>query len=118
METSKFNPDVARIVAEKYSKTGKSLFMFEIYFKPNQHSFSISDYQKEFNKVIDFSSTYGGALITVEGHSDPMGYLRKKKENANPLMLKRISATAGQTPHVSQLLNMPRAEGSRLTQTR
>jgi ABC-type nitrate/sulfonate/bicarbonate transport system substrate-binding protein len=94
VETSKFNPDIAKIIAEKYSRSDTSLFMFEIYFKPNQNTFSVSDYQDEFDKVIGFSSTYGGALITVEGHSDPMGYLRKKKEGADPLLLKKVKQAA------------------------
>ena len=40
------------------------------------------------------SSTYGGAVITVEGHSDPMGYLRKKKENAIPFVLNQTKQSA------------------------
>ncbi len=67
-----------------------SLFNFELFFKPNQNSFSSSEYADEFKKVIELASTYGGAVITVEGHSDPLGYLKKKKSGASPLVLNRI----------------------------
>ena len=56
------------------------LFSFEIFFQPNQNTFSADLYKEAFSKVIGLSSTYGGALITVEGHSDPMGFLRDKKD--------------------------------------
>lgn len=92
---SRFNPEKTSVVAEKLSRKGdSSLFSFEIFFKPNQNSFSASEYEQEFNRVIDFASTYGGALISVEGHSDPMGYLRKEKEGANQVMLKKIRQSA------------------------
>ena len=95
VKVSKFNPTETSIVAEKLSKTNRaSLFSFEIFFKPNQNTFSASMYEKEFNRVIDNASTYGGALITVEGHSDPMGYLRKKKSGADPILLKKIKQAA------------------------
>ena len=70
------------------------LFKFEIFFKPNQNTFSADLYQSSFEKVIDYATTYGGALITVEGHSDPMGYLRKKKQGEAELVLGRIKQSA------------------------
>lgn len=70
------------------------LFSFEVFFKPNQKSFSSERYQKEFFKVLELASTYGGAVITVEGHSDPMGYLRAKKEQSSSLELNRIKQSA------------------------
>ncbi len=70
------------------------LFKFEVYFAPNQKSFSVDFYQDAFNKVINLASTYGGAVITVEGHSDPMGYLRKHKEAVPQLVLGQIKQSA------------------------
>ena len=43
---------------------------------------------------MDLASTYSGAIITVEGHSDPMGYLRKKKEGESELVLGRVKQSA------------------------
>ncbi|MFC1670256.1 nitrate ABC transporter substrate-binding protein, partial [Spirochaetota bacterium] len=91
---SKFNPKKTAVVAEKLSKKASSLFMFEIFFRPNQNTFAVSTYRDEFNKVINYASTYGGALITVEGHSDPMAYLRKRKQGAGEILLKKIKQSA------------------------
>lgn len=88
---------VAAAVSER-QKTGAlekgELFHFEVFFAPNQNSFSADFYQQDFDKVIDLASTYGGAVITVEGHSDPMGYLRKLRDNAPPLVLGQIKQSA------------------------
>lgn len=70
------------------------LFSFEIFFEPNQNGFAADLYQSAFDKVIEFSSTYGGALITVEGNSDPLGYLRKKKAGESSLVLSRVKQAA------------------------
>jgi outer membrane protein OmpA-like peptidoglycan-associated protein len=70
------------------------LFRFEIFFAPNQNSFPADQYREAFEKVIDLASTYGGALLTVEGHSDPLGYLRKKKKNESVMVLKQVKQAA------------------------
>ena len=70
------------------------IFSFEVFFKPNQNSFTTDLYAQEFERVVELASTYGGAIITVEGHSDPMGYLRAKKSEASPLILNRIKQSA------------------------
>lgn len=92
---TRFDPSKTSVVAEKLSRQGdSSLFQFEILFKPNQNTFSIQSYRTEFDRVINLASTYGGALITVEGHSDPMAYLRKRKDGATPVLLKKIKQAA------------------------
>lgn len=62
----------------------KTLFVFEINFKPNQNDFPIEAYREQFERVIDLAATYGGAVMTIEGHSDPLGYL-KNKANGRPV---------------------------------
>ena len=74
--------------------TEGQLFAFEIFFEPNQNGFSADLYRESFEKVIDLASTYGGALITIEGHSDPMAYLREKKAGQPELVLGRIKQSA------------------------
>lgn len=89
--------EVARVIEKKRAagELGEGeLFSFEIFFKPNQNTFPAETYADEFDKVAKLASTYGGAVISVEGHSDPMGYLRKKKEKAPELVLKRIKQAA------------------------
>lgn len=88
---------VATVVTRKQQqgtlKEGE-LFAFEIFFQPNQNSFSAELYQNDFKKVMDLASTYGGALITVEGHSDPMAYLSDKKAGKPEVLLGRVKQAA------------------------
>lgn len=70
------------------------LFAFEIYFKPNQKEFSAALYRSEFDRVLELMSIYGGALLTIEGHSDPTGYLKSKKANKAPMILSRVKQSA------------------------
>lgn len=70
--------EVAALVTEQ-QRTGTldsgELFSFEIFFRPDQQTFSADQYGAEFRELVDFAQAYGGAIITVEGHSDPLGYL-------------------------------------------
>src|SRR5207244_11361269 len=63
------------------------LFEFEIGFAPNQNQFSVDQYRPEFERVIKLASTYPGALVLVEGHSDPSQYLKLQSERAQPIVL-------------------------------
>ncbi|MFH2205157.1 MAG: ABC transporter substrate-binding protein [Elusimicrobiota bacterium] len=98
VEVQRFNESqVAQVVSrrQKQGTLGESgLFSFEVFFKANQADFPSSLYEKEFNKAINLAATYGGAILTVEGHSDPLGYLRKKKENSPDVVLKRVRQAA------------------------
>jgi outer membrane protein OmpA-like peptidoglycan-associated protein len=98
VEAPRFDPEkVAKVVAQKQEKgnlAGGELYSFEILFGPNENTFSEAEYKDAFDKVIQLAATYGGALITIEGHSDPMGYLRKKKEGESPLVLGRVKQSA------------------------
>lgn len=71
-----------------------SLFSFQINFKPNQSAFSATVYEKSFKKVIELAATYAGAVITIEGHSDVLGYLKKKKKGAGEGILSKIRQSA------------------------
>lgn len=88
---------VAKTVTKLQAQGGLedgTLFQFELNFKPNQSDFPISLYREPFLKAIDLSATYGGALITIEGHADPLGYLKKQKDGADELVLSRIAQSA------------------------
>lgn len=85
--------EVAKIVAKKESKgtLGEGeLFSFEIFFQPNQNDFGADLYADAFKRAIDLASTYGGALMLIQGHSDPLGYLKKKRAGADDVVLKKI----------------------------
>lgn len=97
-ETPKFDSQRVATVVTKRQQQGTlgegELFSFEVYFKPNQKEFSEDLYSDSFEKVVDLASTYGGALITVEGHSDPHGYLKKKSKGESAIVLKRVRQSA------------------------
>lgn len=98
VEASRFDADkVSTVVAKKSQQAtldDSLLFSLEIFFQPNQNVFTVDMYKDDFVKVVELASTYGGAIITVEGHSDPMGFLRKEKEGASQLVLKQIKQAA------------------------
>jgi ABC-type nitrate/sulfonate/bicarbonate transport system substrate-binding protein/outer membrane protein OmpA-like peptidoglycan-associated protein len=94
----RFNPQqVARVVSKKQQQgtlDESGLFSFEVYFQPNQSEFSESLYEQAFKKAIDLAATYGGAILTVEGHSDPLGYLKQKKAGETDIILQRVRQSA------------------------
>lgn len=77
--------EVARVIDTR-QKQGTlaegELFAFEVYFRPEQYTFSADQYADAFKKVVDLAATYGGAIIVVEGHSDPLHYLQRKNKQA------------------------------------
>lgn len=97
-EVTRFNETAVTQAITKQQAQGtisdNTLFAFEINFKPNQDSFPVELYETQFARVIDLAATYSGAVITVEGHSDPLGYLRAKKESKTPVELNMITQSA------------------------
>ncbi len=88
---------VASIVARKQQqgRLGEGeLFAFEVFFKPNQDKFPVEAYSDAFKRVTGLAATYGGAIITVEGHSDPMAYLQGKRDGASQIVLSRTQQSA------------------------
>lgn len=49
----------------------RTIYEFSISFAANQTDFPAADYRKEFDRVMELSQLYGGAVIVVRGHSDP-----------------------------------------------
>lgn len=97
-EAARFDQGQVAAVVTRRQQQGTlqegELFSFEIFFQPNQNGFSSDLYQDAFAKVVDLASTYGGALITVEGHSDPMAYLRDKKSGKPEVVLGQVKQAA------------------------
>lgn len=107
---ARFDERATSAVVNKLQQQGRlaegELYAFEVYFAPNQNAFTAELYKDAFNRVIELASTYGGALITVEGHSDPMQYLKSKKSNESALVLGQIKQSA-------KNLSYSRAQGVR-----
>lgn len=98
VEAPRFKAGVVAKVIEKKAALGTleegELFKFEINFKPNQNVFSVDMYSEEFGKVVELSATYGGAVISVEGHSDPHKINKLKKKGAADFVIKRTKQAA------------------------
>lgn len=91
----KFNQaEIAKVIGRRAEQgtlsEGELMPAFEINFGPNQSSFNSEVYKEQFDRVVKLASTYGGAVITVEGHSDPLAYVDKKKAGESEMVLNRM----------------------------
>lgn len=109
IEAPRFKAGVVAKVIEKKAALGTleegELFKFEINFKPNQKDFGSDVYSEEFKKIVELSATYGGAVISVEGHSDPHKINKLKKKGAADFVIKR-TRQAAKNLSVSRALNV------------
>jgi outer membrane protein OmpA-like peptidoglycan-associated protein/ABC-type nitrate/sulfonate/bicarbonate transport system substrate-binding protein len=71
-----------------------TLFQIEISFDPNQSDFPAARYQKDFQQALEIAQTYGGSLIVVEGHSDPLGVLRARQKNEPSVVVQQMEQQA------------------------
>ena len=97
-ESPRFNaPAVAQVATQRTQKGGLAegqLFTFEVQFKPNQDAFTVAQYEKDFERAVNLAATYGGAVITIEGHADPLAFLQRKKAGETEVVLGRIRQAA------------------------
>ncbi|MDD5165427.1 MAG: ABC transporter substrate-binding protein [Candidatus Pacebacteria bacterium] len=90
-ESPRFDAGAVAALVAKKGDALNSVFTFEIQFEPNMADFDSSKYADQFTKVIEMVSTYSGAILTVEGHTDPNKYLSAlRSENTPQLELKQI----------------------------
>ena len=89
-----FDPEAAAAAVRKLRRTGQldanTKIDFQVYFEPDSTSFPIALYAEDFEEILRLASTYSGAIITVEGHSDPLHYLRREKDGADNAELRAI----------------------------
>ena len=57
-----------------------TLFVREVYFPPKSTDFDASSYEMMYAEIVELAQTNSGALIVIEGHADPLGILKAKKE--------------------------------------
>jgi len=89
--------NTSAIISKKQKQgtlSSDAIYAFKVFFKPNQQDFPVSLYQEDFDKVISMASSFGGALITIEGHSDNLKFLKAKKRGASAVELKRLRQSA------------------------
>lgn len=72
----------------------RTLFTLEIRFRPNQFRFPAAEYADPFAEVAELASTYAGAVLTVEGHADPLKYLKTQHGGGTLAELQRIRKSA------------------------
>jgi ABC-type nitrate/sulfonate/bicarbonate transport system substrate-binding protein/outer membrane protein OmpA-like peptidoglycan-associated protein len=71
-----------------------TLFQIEINFEPNQSEFSSSVYADDFEKALEIAQTYGGSLIIIEGHSDPLGILKARQKGEEKAVVRQMEQQA------------------------
>ena len=99
--TAKFDPGRAQQAVEKQLavepgawETEGTLFVIEIAFDPNQSIFAEDRYAKDYQKALQVAQTYGGALVVIEGHSDPLGILQARQKGERTEMLDQMRQVA------------------------
>jgi ABC-type nitrate/sulfonate/bicarbonate transport system substrate-binding protein/outer membrane protein OmpA-like peptidoglycan-associated protein len=71
-----------------------TLFQIEVNFAPNQDTFPKEQYAADFQKALSIAQTYGGSLIVIEGHSDPLGILKARQNNESAAVLAQMEQQA------------------------
>ena len=101
-----FNPEAAAAAVQRLRRTGQldanTKIDFEVYFEPDSTSFPVALYAQDFEEILRLATTYSGAIITVEGHSDPLHFLRREQDGADNAELRAIRTS-------TQNLSMDRA---------
>jgi ABC-type nitrate/sulfonate/bicarbonate transport system substrate-binding protein/outer membrane protein OmpA-like peptidoglycan-associated protein len=99
--TARFDPTRAQQAVEKQLavepgawETEGTLFVIEIGFDPNQSAFAEDRYAKDYEKALQIAQTYGGALVIIEGHSDPLGILQAQQKGERTEALDQMRQVA------------------------
>jgi outer membrane protein OmpA-like peptidoglycan-associated protein len=95
-DTKKVAAKVEKEIAVEPSEWAESgtLFQVEINFDPNQYEFSHAQYANDFQKALSIAQTYGGSLVVVEGHSDPLGILKARQNNESAAVVAQMEQQA------------------------
>ena len=93
-----FNPEAAAAAVNRLRRTGRldenTKIDFKVYFEPDTTEFPVTMYAEDFDEIVRLAATYSGAIITVEGHADPLHYLRREKDGAASKELRAIRTSA------------------------
>ena len=71
-----------------------TLFVVEINFAPNQSDFPANKYADDFQKALEIAQTYSGALIIIEGNSDPLGILKAEQKGEQKQVIDQMHQQA------------------------
>lgn len=95
-DTSKVAAKVEKKIAVEpttWAEEG-TLFLIEINFAPNQSDFAESQYAGDFQEALKISQTYGGSLVVIEGHSDPLGILKARQGGEDAVVIRQMEQQA------------------------
>lgn len=97
-EIAAFDPEAAAAAVQRLRRTGQldanTKIDFSVFFEPDSNAFPAELYARDFEEILRLAATYSGAIITVEGHADPLFYLRKERDGASNQELKAIRTSA------------------------
>ncbi|MFA5987285.1 MAG: ABC transporter substrate-binding protein [Candidatus Paceibacterota bacterium] len=97
-----------KIAAEATSWDQDILFDNEINFDPNEREFAEAKYAEDFKKALGFVQTYGGAMLAIEGHSDPLQILKDRQAGVDQKAI-------AQKEQIAKNLSVERARAVRLS---
>lgn len=93
-----FDPEAAAAAVRTLRRTGQldanTRIDFEVFFAPDSTEFPVALYEADFQEILRLASTYSGAIITVEGHSDPLYFLQREQAGADNTELRAIRTSA------------------------
>jgi hypothetical protein len=75
-------PTQPRISAEVSLEKEQMIFEFEIFFQPDQPTFTEAQYGKDFQRALEQASLFGNAVVAIRGHADPTGMVGRFKSAA------------------------------------
>lgn len=97
-EIAAFDPEAAAAAVQRLRRTGQldanTKIDFSVFFEPDSNAFPAELYARDFEEILRLAATYSGAIITVEGHADPLYYLRQERDGASNQELKAIRTSA------------------------
>jgi ABC-type nitrate/sulfonate/bicarbonate transport system substrate-binding protein len=98
LNRERFKRDKVAIALARRQQQGNlgdsELFSLDLSYDPDQDDFPADRYSDAFARITDYAAAYGGALVALEGHSDPLGYLRQKQLGGSAPLLGRIKQAA------------------------
>jgi ABC-type nitrate/sulfonate/bicarbonate transport system substrate-binding protein/outer membrane protein OmpA-like peptidoglycan-associated protein len=83
-----------------------TLFVVEIAFAPNQSTFSTDQYADAYQSALKIAQTYGGAVVAIEGHSDPLAVMKARQT-------RKSAAEIAQMEQAAKNLSLNRANSVR-----
>ncbi len=86
---------VAAYATKNADSNSGDLFSLTVNFEANQSTFTPDLYATDFDRIIELSATYGGAIMSVVGYTDTEKYNQLRKTNADNATILTKAQQAG-----------------------